>query len=80
MVQALGLSFTIASLALAVRLGGLATPLQWPDPWASAIALAAAFAGMALGTRLRTRLPPLVFQRVLFGVFMLLGGLTLARA
>lgn len=80
MVQALGLSFTIASLALAVRLGGLAAPSALPDPWACAIALAAAFAGMALGTRLRTRLPPPTFQRALFGVFVLLGGLTLAAA
>lgn len=80
MVQALGISFTVASLALALRLSGVGAASLWPDPWACALALVAAFVGMALGARLRTRLPPVAFQRALFGVFLLLGLLTLGRA
>jgi hypothetical protein len=83
MIQALGISFTLASLALGARLGGLgpgAAATLLPDPWACGVALAAAFAGMALGARLRHRLPPLAFQRALFGVFVVLGLLTLVKA
>lgn len=76
LIQALGISFTLASLALAARLGGLDAAAP-PDPWASGVALGAAFAGMALGARLRERLPALVFQRALYIVFLLLGLLML---
>lgn len=76
LIQALGLSFTLASLSLAARLGGLEAAAP-PDAIASGLALAAALAGMALGTRLRERLPGLVFQRALFAVFALLGLLML---
>lgn len=81
MIQALGLSFGVATLALAVRLGplavfgGAAVPLM-----GHAIALAAAFAGLWFGSLLRQRLPLLVFQRALYSVFIALGALMLARA
>jgi uncharacterized membrane protein YfcA len=78
MIQALGISFTLASLSLALRLGGLGAAAL-PGLGASGLALVAAFVGMALGARLRTRLAPPRFQRALFGVFLLLGLLTLAR-
>ena len=76
LIQALGISFMLASLALAARLGGLDAAAP-PNPWASGTALAAAFAGMALGARLRERLPALLFQRALYAVFLLLGLLML---
>ena len=72
LVQALGLSFTVSTLALAVNVvragtigGSLAvTPLA---------ALIAAIGGMAIGQALRSRLPPLVFRRCFFGGLLLLG-------
>ncbi|HEX2009597.1 MAG TPA: sulfite exporter TauE/SafE family protein [Roseateles sp.] len=80
LIQALGLSFTVASLALAARLGQLdGNPMAALDARAGALALLTAFAGMALGARLRGRLPPLTFQRALYGVFLLLGLLMLRR-
>ncbi|QHE83677.1 sulfite exporter TauE/SafE family protein [Hydrogenophaga sp. BPS33] len=81
LIQALGLSFLLATLALAARLGpvalwgGSALPLT-----AHALALLAAFAGLWLGARWRQRLPLPVFQRALFAVFTALGLLMLARA
>lgn len=78
LIQALGLSFTIASVALAARLGGF-DAAQPPQAVASSVALAAAFAGMALGGRWRDRLPALMFQRALFAVFALLGVLMWLR-
>jgi len=78
LIQALGISFMLASLALAARLGGLEAAAP-PDAAASGIALLAALAGMALGARLRQRLPAALFQRALHGVFLLLGLLMLAR-
>lgn len=80
-IQALGLSFMVATLALAVRLGtvawggGAAVPLV-----DHGVALVAAFVGLWLGARLRQRLPALEFQRALYTVFLGLGALMLARA
>jgi hypothetical protein len=78
LIQALGISFMLASLALAARLGGLDAAAP-PHAGASAAALLAALAGMGLGARLRQRLPTAVFQRALHGVFLGLGLLMLAR-
>jgi uncharacterized membrane protein YfcA len=78
MVQALGLSFTLATLALALRLqlGGhgpaLFGALTLP-------ALLAAFAGLALGTAVRRRIGAAAFQRALFGVLIGLGCVDLLR-
>lgn len=81
MVQALGLSFTVATLALAVR-------LQAPTPvgsWsvsaglAVGVALLGAFAGLKLGEVLRGRLAGPGFQRALFLVFIALGTANLIR-
>lgn len=78
LIQALGISFMLASLSLATRLGGLEAAAP-PDAIASGVALLAALAGMGLGARLRERLPTLVFQRALFVVFALLGLLMMLR-
>lgn len=76
MVQALGLSFTVATLALAFRLQA-ADHLRWSA--SSALALAAAFAGLGLGARLRRRFSGPAFQRALFLVFIALGLANLLR-
>jgi uncharacterized membrane protein YfcA len=76
MIQALGLSFTVGTLALAVRLqasGGVLLSAH------SALALAAAFAGMGLGARVRGHLGGPAFQRSLFVVFVGLGAANLLR-
>lgn len=75
LVQALGMSFTVATLALAWRLHGLAAAgaWQWPSVWA----LFAALTGFWCGTRLRARLNGRAFQRGVFLSFVLLGAVNL---
>lgn len=81
LIQALGLSFLVATLALAARLGPLAVLSGAAVPLTGhAVALAAAFAGLWFGSVLRRRLPLPVFQRALYSVFLALGLLMLARA
>lgn len=77
MVQALGMSFTVATLVLAIRVqssGGIA--LLSPH---SAVAFAAAFGGLWSGTLMRDRISVQVFQRSLFLVFLGLGAANLLR-
>lgn len=78
MVQALGLCFTVATLALAARLQafGGGTILSAP----SFVALAAAMAGLAAGAAVRARMDAPTFQRALFLVFIALGAANLWRA
>jgi uncharacterized membrane protein YfcA len=71
LVQALGLSFTVSSLALAVNLAA-ASALNLSLGPASIGALAVACIGMWLGQALRLRLRPETFR-----LFFLLGLLTL---
>lgn len=82
MVQALGLSFTVATLALAVRV-----QVSAPQSWGSAsglltvgLALAGAVGGLKLGEVLRGRLPGPAFQKALFLVFITLGVANISRA
>jgi hypothetical protein len=73
LVQALGLSFTVSTLALAVNLaraGALNIALAGP----TLTALATACAGMWLGQIMRSRLPPEIFRRCFFGGLVLLGA------
>lgn len=82
MVQALGLSFTVATLALAVRVG-MSAPNVWPSATGTisvCLALAGAFAGLKLGESLRGRLAGPAFQKALFLVFIALGAAHLSRA
>lgn len=75
LIQALGLSFTVSTLALGfglLRAGVSAPPLA-----ASASALIPALAGMLLGQGLRHRMSVETFRRVFFAGLSLLG-LTLA--
>jgi uncharacterized membrane protein YfcA len=78
MVQALGLSFTVATLALAVRLGQSGTLVLLS--WESLVALGAAMVGMALGAAVRSRISATLFQRALMVVFIGLGAANLLRA
>ena len=65
LVQALGLSFTVSTVALAAALAG-DDAFRWPSAGASLIALAAAFGGMQLGAAVRARMHPATFRRWLF--------------
>jgi uncharacterized protein len=76
-VQALGLSFTVATLALAARLQGAGALIVWSAP--SFVALGAAFVGLWLGTRIRSRISGPVFQRSLFVAFVGLGVANLSK-
>ena len=79
LIQALGLSFTVSTLALAAALGfGGHYPLVAAVD--SLVAVLPALAGMWLGTRLRHRLPPQAFRRWFFVGLVVLGGYMLARA
>ena len=82
MVQALGLSFTVATLALAVRLQASPQVGGWSIPAGIAVcgALAGAFAGMKIGEVLRGRLAGPAFQKALFAIFIGLGAANLAQA
>ncbi|MBU8542082.1 MULTISPECIES: sulfite exporter TauE/SafE family protein [Roseomonadaceae] len=73
LVQALGLSFLAATLALglALALAGQVTPVA---AGASLLALPPALLGQAIGGRLRGRIPPLLFRRIFFGSLLLLGA------
>jgi uncharacterized membrane protein YfcA len=76
LVQALGLSFTVSTVALA---SGLLVhgALRVDQMGLSTLALAPAFAGMWLGQKVRTRISPRRFRQF-FLSFLLLLGLELA--
>lgn len=80
MIQALGLSFTVATVTLAIRLGNIGPGAGSFDLAGFAVALATAFLGMWMGARLRHRLEPVAFQRALYGVFVVLGVIMVGRA
>ncbi len=73
LVQALGLSFTASTLALALPLwrDGLLFPALGE---ASLLALLPALLGMMLGRRLRRWLRPDIFRRSFYGGLLLLGA------
>jgi uncharacterized protein len=72
LVQALGLSFTVSTLALAAGLAWHgALPLQ--SVGASLLALIPALLGMALGGIMRARVKPSIFRRGFFLGLLVLG-------
>jgi uncharacterized membrane protein YfcA len=79
LVQALGLSFTISSLALAVNLA-LASALNFSLGPASLGALAVACLGMWLGQVLRLRLRPATFRLCFLLGLLALGIYLIVRA
>ena len=72
LVQALGLSFTVSTLALAVNVA-LEGGLEVAAAGESALALVAACAGMWIGQVIRQRLSPEVFRKWFFAGLLLLG-------
>lgn len=78
LIQALGISFTVSTIALAVALAG-GGQFAWPSVGASGLVLAGAFAGMILGTALRARMQPATFRRWFFIGLMALGAHLLLR-
>jgi uncharacterized membrane protein YfcA len=79
LVQALGLSFTVSTMALAVGLlrGGA---LQAGEAGASLLALAPALAGMVAGQYLRSRVRPQTFRRWFLVGLLVLGVYLAARS
>lgn len=78
LVQAMGILFTLSTLALALSLQG--NRLLSADLGVySAIGLVPAIAGMLLGQRLRHTLAEERFRRVFFGALLLLGAFILWR-
>ncbi|WP_345250060.1 sulfite exporter TauE/SafE family protein [Pigmentiphaga soli] len=76
LVQALGLSFTVSTVALAAGLMAHGA-FRLEQSGLSALAVAPALAGMRLGQRIRARISPRRF-RLCFLSFLLLLGLELA--
>jgi uncharacterized protein len=79
MIQALGLSFTVSTIALAAALaaGGA---FDFGDLGASTAALAPALLGLAAGGALRGRFSEQTFRRVFFGGLLVLGAHLASRA
>jgi len=78
LIQALGLSFTVSTVALAVGLLRV-DAWQMDTVWISLLALVPALAGMQAGQWLRSRIPAATFRKVFFAGLLLLGA-TLALA
>lgn len=78
LIQALGLSFTVSTVALAI---GLLRVDAWQmgSVWISLLALVPALIGMQAGQWLRQRIAAATFRRVFFAGLLLLGA-TLALA
>jgi len=74
LVQALGLSFTVSTVALAINLLMHGVLAQTPVLGASLATLVPALAGMWLGQRLRNRISAALFRRLFFIGLLLLGA------
>ncbi|NQS70766.1 MAG: sulfite exporter TauE/SafE family protein [Desulfobulbaceae bacterium] len=78
LVQALGLSFTVSTIALAVALGST-NSLSARTLLASLGAVIPALLGMFVGQRTRNRIDPVVFRRWFFTAMLLVGGYMVLR-
>ena len=79
LIQALGLSFTVSTIALAAALAG-GGAFHPGDVGASTAALAPTLLGMAAGGALRGRFSEAAFRRVFFWGLLLLGARLASRA
>lgn len=79
LIQSLGLSFTVSTVALAAALG-LHGTFTSQLAGGSLLALVPAFAGMFLGQAIRNRLHPDIFRRWFFTSLLLIGLFMAARA
>jgi uncharacterized membrane protein YfcA len=78
-VQALGLSFTVSTLALSVNIaaaGAFGAALAVP----TLVALAATGVGMWVGQKWRARLSPAAFRRCFFAGLLVLGAYLVVRS
>lgn len=73
LIQALGLSFMLATVALSIRLGSVGSAGIKLDVIAQLIALVSAGVGLWFGSAIRSHLRPAQFQRSLYSVFLFLG-------
>jgi uncharacterized membrane protein YfcA len=79
LVQALGVSFIVSTLALSIGLVG-AGALDTQVAWNSLLALAPALAGMAVGTAIRSRISAATFKICFFAGLLALGAYLVLRA
>ena len=79
LIQALGLSFTVSTIALAAALTG-GGAFQPGDVGASAAALAPVLLGLAASGALRGRFSEKAFRRIFFSGLLLLGARLASRA
>lgn len=79
LIQAMGVLFTVSTLALAVALGGNGL-LTAELGTISAAALLPAIVGMVVGQRIRQRLSEQLFRRVFFIALLVLGAYIIANA
>jgi len=79
LVQALGLSFIVTTLALAASLGGRQT-LPLDLALLSTAAVVPAMLGMVLGKKCRDRLPEDLFRKLFFVALIFVGGWIVAKA
>ncbi len=78
LVQALGISFLVSTIALALSLGS-AGSLQSATLLGSLLALLPALAGMGLGQWLRRRVRAELFRKIFFSSLLALGAYLIAR-
>lgn len=78
LVQALGLSFTVSTVALAVALGASGS-YSTSTLLASLAAVVPALVGMFVGQRTRDRIEPVAFRRWFFVAMLIVGGYMVAR-
>lgn len=79
LVQALGVSFIVSTLALSIGLVGTGA-LDMQVAWNSLLALAPALAGMAAGTAIRNRISAAAFKLCFFAGLLALGAYLVLRA
>lgn len=79
LIQALGLSFTVSTLALGAGIA-LTGSMTGSLAWGSVLAVVPALIGMYLGQAVRDRLRPDIFRRWFFAALILLGIYMLVRA
>jgi uncharacterized protein len=80
LIQALGLSFTVATIALSIRLGSAGSAGFKLDVTAQLIALLSACMGLWFGSSIRSHLQPIQFQRALYSIFVFLGSIMVGRS
>lgn len=78
LIQALGLSFTASTIALAAALA-FKGQYHWAAAWSSLLAVLPALAGMYIGQLVRDKLQPAVFRRWFFIGLVVLGAYMLAH-